>query len=223
MLSKTKILLVEDDETASFLMKTFLEDSGFFVQAVFTITDGIAYLQNNDYDLLLLDLNLPDFSGFDLLSKIKTTIAIPTIIITAYNDTNLIVKAFKYGAHDYLVKPVNFVELEARVWGLLGRYNNIKINIEDNSLFQIRNTQIFFKDKLLTLTALEFEILSFFINHIEQTISREILIEKISALKSPRLLDNHIKNIRKKMEIDSDKPQHLKTLYGVGYILKQEI
>jgi len=221
MIEKTKVLIVEDDETASYLIKEFLESCGFLVTPVYTITDGISYLKIHKYDLLLLDLNLPDFSGFELLSNIKMSIAIPTIVISAYNDINLIVKAFKYGANDYLVKPVNFIELEARIWALLCRQDNIKLQSEKKALFEIRNSAIFLKDKFLTLTALEFDILSFFINNMGQSISRDFLTESIPSLKSHRLLDNHIKNIRKKIEDNSSKPKYLKTEYGVGYRLSE--
>jgi len=214
----TKILIVEDDETASYLMKSFLEDCDFVVDTVYTITDGITYLKNNNYNLLLLDLNLPDFSGFDLLSSIANSVAIPTIVISAYNDTKTKVKAFKYGANDYLTKPIDFIELEARIWALLSRKNNIKLApAEEEVIFKIDSHKIYFKNEVLLLTALEFDIFSYFINHKGQIISREQLTNSISSVKSHRLLDNHIKNIRKKIEVDNSKPFYLKTEYGLGY------
>ena len=214
----TKILIVEDDETASYLMKSFLEDCDFVVDTVYTITDGIAYLKNNNYNLLLLDLNLPDFSGFDLLSSIANSVAIPTIVTSAYSDTKTKVKAFKYGANDYLTKPIDFIELEARIWALLIRKNNIKLApTEEEVIFKIDSHKIYFKNEVLLLTALEFDIFSYFINHKGQIISREQLTNSISSVKSHRLLDNHIKNIRKKIEVDNSKPFYLKTEYGLGY------
>lgn len=219
-MKKTKILIVEDDETASYLLQNFLEDTEFTVDCVFTVTDGISYLKNNEYDLLLLDLNLPDFSGFELLSSIKNNVAIQTIVLSAYNDTSTKVKAFKYGANDYLTKPIDFLELEARIWALLSRKENIDLNNKDKySIFKIEKSNIYFKDEILVLTALEFDILSYFINHQGQIISRELLTNSIPSVKSHRLLDNHIKNIRKKIEEDSSKPIYLKTEYGVGYRL----
>ncbi len=215
-----KILIVEDDETASYLMKSFLEDCDFLVDTVSTVTDGVSYLKNNNYTLLLLDLNLPDFSGFDLLSNIANSVAIPTIVISAYSDTKTKVKAFKYGANDYLTKPIDFLELEARIWALLSRKDNIKlVPVEEDVIFKIDSNQIYFKNEILHLTALEFDILSYFINHKGQIISREQLTNSIASVKSHRLLDNHIRNIRKKIEEDSSKPVYLKTEYGLGYRL----
>ena len=218
MLSKTKILLVEDDEIASRLMKEFLEEKGFSVTPVFTISDAISLLRLDKYDMLLLDLNMPDYSGFELLSNIKTSIAVPTIVISAYSETEFKVKAFKFGAHDYVVKPVDFLELEARIWALLSRSENIKSIDETEGLFTIKNSQIFFQNRALALTGVEFDLLSFLISH-AGVASREMLTESVDSINSHRLLDNHIKNIRKKLEEDSSRPKYLKTEYGLGYRL----
>ncbi|MCK5294606.1 MAG: response regulator transcription factor [Arcobacteraceae bacterium] len=220
MIEKINILIVEDDETASFLLQSFLQDCDFCVDCVYTITDGISYLKNKKYDLLLLDLSLPDFSGFELLSNINNSIVIPTIVISAYSDTNTKVKAFKYGANDYLTKPIDFIELEARIWSLLSRKENINLQDKNkNEILKIDKNQIYFKNQILNLTALEFDILSYFIKHKGEIISRDLLTNSISSVKSHRLLDNHIKNIRKKIEEDSSKPNYLKTEYAVGYKL----
>ncbi len=219
VLSKTKILLVEDDEIASYLMKEFLEGKGFSVTPVFTISDAISHLRLDKYNMLLLDLSLPDYSGFELLSNIKTSIAVPTIVISAYSETDIKIKAFKFGANDYVVKPVDFLELEARIWALLSRNENIVSIAETENLFTIKNDQILFQKNTLTLTGVEFDILSFLIDHAEKMVSREMLTESVASIGSHRLLDNHIKNIRRKIEKDSSKPQYLKTEYGLGYRL----
>ncbi len=219
MLSKTNILLVEDDEIASFLMKELLVGCGFSVTPVFTISKAISQLRLEKYDLLLLDLSLPDYSGFDLLSNIKTSIAIPTIVISAYSETDFKVKAFKFGANDYVVKPVDFLELEARIWALLSRNENIKTIDTTERFFKVENSHILFQKRTLALTGVEFELLSFLIDCSEQVASRETLTKHVPSISSHRLLDNHIKNIRRKIEKDSSKPQYLKTEYGVGYKL----
>ena len=214
-MQKTKVLIVEDDETASYLMADFLTTHGFNVDAVFTVTDGLSYLKMKKYDLLILDLNLPDYDGFDLLSNIKKDIAIPTIVVSAHNDTPTKVKAFKYGASDYLSKPIDFEELEARIWAILSRSNNIKL--KNNNIFKIDKQNIYFKGSILKLTSLEFDILSYFITNQNISISREELCDEIYSISSHRLLDNHIKNIRKKIEVNSSQPNYLKTEYGKGY------
>jgi len=214
-MEKLKILIVEDDETASYIIESSLYDAGFDVKSVTTVTEGLSYLQIEKYNLLILDLNLPDFNGFDLLSNKK--IDIPTIIVSAYSDTKTKVKAFRFGADDYLSKPIDIEELEARIWALLRRNKSIITNDKPEELFEIRNNYIFMMNKEIMLTSLEFNILSYFINNKNKLISRDKLLENISSKLSHRLLDNHISNIRKKIEPNNKKPIYLKTEYGMGY------
>jgi len=213
-----KILLVEDDEMASELICDFLVECGFDVTPVFTVTDGISYMNHHDYDLMLLDINLPDFSGFEILKSMKNRISMPVIITSAYSDTQHKISAFKYGASDYMVKPLDLEELEARIWVQLGKHSEIR-DEEEKALFQIRDSVILFKEKPVDLTTIEFEILSQLIRHKNQTVSREALVSSLSSISSHRSLDNHIKNIRKKIGDNGSKAHYLKTEYGIGYRL----
>ena len=214
-MKKMKILLVEDDECTSQLMYNFLTDCEFEVTTVFTATDAVSYVQNIDYNIMILDINLPDYTGYEVLKNIKNSISLPIIIVSGNNQTDSKLLAFKYGASDYMVKPIDLEELEARIWVQLGNSSQIKTD-NDKNIFQIKGSTIIFKEKPLNLTHIEFNILSNLINHKNQTISRENLIESISSISSDRALDNHIKNIRKK--IDSEY-RYLTTEYGVGYKL----
>ena len=214
-MQRTKILLVEDDELASELLHNYLLDCGFDVTPVFTATDSVSYIKNNHYDLLLLDINLPDFNGYEVLKSIKNHTAIPIIMTSAYNDTKSKLLAFKYSASDYMVKPLDLEELEARIWIQLGK--NSKINIDDNKqIFEIKDNKVYFKQQLLPLTNIESEILSNLVENSNQVIDRKELLASLSALSSPRSLDNHIKNIRKKIPSDTT---YLRTEYGIGYSL----
>ena len=213
-----KILLIEDDEMASELICEFLKTCGFDIKPVFTVADGIFHINTQDYDLVLLDINLPDFNGFEILKSIKNRISLPIIVTSAYSDTKYKISAFKYGASDYMVKPLDLEELEARIWVQLGKNSEIRTN-EEKSVFQIKNSTIYFKDKIIDLTTTEFEILSLLIKQKNQTVTRETLIHTLSSVSSPRSLDNHIKNIRKKIGDNGNKAIYLKTEYGVGYRL----
>jgi len=215
-----KILIVEDDELASELITNYLTDADFDVTAVFTATDGMSHAKQGDYDILLLDLNLPDFNGFEVLKGIKDTVPIPTIVLSAYSDTKSKILAFRYGANDYMVKPIDMEELEARIWVQLSRHSTIKVKEEEEkSLFVIDSFNIYFKDALLDLTSIEFKILSLLIRHRNQTLERKELLRLLSDLSSDRSLDNHIKNIRKKLGDTGKKNMYLRTEYGVGYKL----
>ena len=217
-MEKINLLIVEDDEMISSLMSQYLIDCNFETSIVHTITDALSYVKQNQYSLILLDLNLPDFSGFELLKNIKNNISIPVIVISAYSDTQTKVKAFKYGASDYMTKPIELEELEVRIWALLGRSSEIKI-VVDKNIFKIDDNFIYFKEIKLELTAIEFEILSVLIKNKNQIISRENLADALSSISSTRSLDYHIKNIRKKIGDDGSSQKYLKTQYGVGYRL----
>jgi len=214
-----KILLIEDDEMASELICEFLTDCSFKVESVFSVTDGLDRVKYTNFDLVLLDINLPDFDGFEFLKGIKNRISLPIIVTSAYSDTKSKILAFKYGASDYMVKPIDFEELEARIWVQLGKHSEIKTE-QEKSLFEIINSHILFKQKILDLTTIEFDILSILINNRNRTISRDSLIETLSTISSPRSLDNHIKNIRKKIkDIDPENEDIISTVYGLGYRL----
>jgi len=217
-MQKQKLLLVEDDELTSELIYKYLSECNFNVTPVFTATDCVSYIKNEHYDILILDLNLPDFTGYEVLKSIKQISSIPVIVTSAYSDTKSKLMAFKYGANDYMVKPIDIEELEARIWLQLGKNSEIQIQ-EKKKNFEIKNSNIYFKQMLLSLTTIEFEILKILIKNANQIIKREDLISTLSSISSPRSLDNHIKNIRKKIDDNGNKAIYIKTVYGVGYTL----
>jgi DNA-binding response OmpR family regulator len=217
-MKKIKILLIEDDVLSAKYICEFLNDCNFETEHVDNVTDGLASIKHFKYDLLLLDLNLPDFNGMDLLKNIKNKYPLPVIVTSAFNDTKTKVQAFRYGASDYVVKPIDLEELEARIWSLLGRFSQLDAQTEEKH-FEIRDNSIIFNDEILDLTSIEFDILKTLIENQNQTISRESLASSLSSISSHRSLDHHIKNIRKKISDDGNKPKYLKTEYGVGYKL----
>jgi DNA-binding response OmpR family regulator len=221
-MSKIKILMVEDDELSAELIGNYLRENDFSVTNVYTVTDGISYSKQVVYDLVLLDLNLPDFHGFEMLKSIKSNSATPIIILSAQSETKTKVLAFKYGASDYMIKPIDLEELEARIWVQLSKHSKISLDFDkddSNYDFVERENTIYFKKTPLDLTAIEYEILSILVRNSNKTISREHLISTLSKISSNRSLDNHIKNIRKKIGDNGSKPRYLKTEYGIGYRL----
>ena len=217
-MTQIEILLIEDDEIAAELIHDFLVDFDFGVTVVDTVTDGLSYIRQYNYGVVLLDLSLPDYSGLELLKHIKNSYSIPIIIISGHSDTKYKLQAFKYGASDYMTKPIDLEELEARIWVVMGRHSNI-VERTEKMVFEIDNETIFFKQTELTLTSIEYTILSTLLEYKNQTIAREALISSLSSLSSHRSLDNHIKNIRKKIGDGGSNPKYLKTEYGVGYKL----
>jgi DNA-binding response OmpR family regulator len=213
-----KVLLVEDDELASELIYEHLKECGFEVFPFFTATDGVAHLKNEHYDIMILDINLPDFNGFEVLKSLRQQISIPVIITSAYGDTKSKLMAFKYGAVDYMVKPIDLEELEARIWVHLSKNTKIELE-EENSTFVIKDGIIYFQGEPLHLTTIEYEIMVKLIENKNKVVSRDELVSSLSSYSSHRSLDNHIKNIRKKLGENTKNHKYLKTEYGVGYIL----
>jgi len=220
LMNKMKILLVEDDELASEIIYMYLIENGFDVTPTFTATDSVSRLRNEHFDLLILDINLPDFNGFEVLKSIKNITSLPIIITSAYEDRESKLLAFKYGASDYMSKPIDLEELEARMWVQLGKTSEIRIESKKR-VFELRDGAIFFKGELLSgvFTVIELDIFTLLVKNSNQVIAREDLVAALSSISSPRSLDNHIKNIRKKIGDSGSQSHYLKTEYGVGYIL----
>jgi len=212
---KNNIMLVEDDENSALWTQRFLEDCGFNVECFTLATDAIIALKIKKHDLLRLDLNLPDSNGFEVLKSIKNQISIPVIVLSAESDTKTKVQAFKLGANDYMVKPYDLEELEVRIWAAFGKDSVTK----SSDIFEIQNNIIVFNGTNLVLTQIEFDIFKVLIINRNITVSRENLCTNLSSISSPRSLDYHIKNIRKKIDDNGSNPKYLKTEYRVGYIL----
>jgi len=212
-----KVLYIEDDLFTAENIIAFLEDEKFVVSHTDSIVNALALIKVNSFDIVLLDLKLQDYDGFEFLKGLKKN-HIPVIVISALNETSIKVKAFRYGASDYMVKPIDLMELEARMWVVMGRHTTIPME-DEKDLFYIKDDNIYYHDKLLELTPIEYELMKFLIKNKNNTVSRESLVKNISTISSHRTLDYHIKNIRSKIQDDSKSPKYLKTIYGVGYKL----
>lgn len=220
MLEKTKLLYVEDDLQTAEIVVDFLQECNFEVSFCDTITAALSLLQQQKFHLLLLDLTLPDFSGLELIKKVRQSQNIPIIVLSAHSETKTKVTAFRYGANDYMVKPISLEELEARIWALLGRFTQIQTeNTLQKDICYIKDNTIFFHNEALNLTQTEFDILSLLLKNKNSVLSRELLSTSLSSISSPRSLDYHIRNIRKKLKDDVSNPHYLKTQYGFGYKL----
>jgi two-component system, OmpR family, response regulator len=202
-----KILLIEDDEFTAGLLKDFLEEYNFKVDIVNTVTSAISNIKFEKYSIIILDINIPDFNGFEVLSFLnKNKINIPVIVASAYSEKSSKLQAFKLGAVDYMVKPIDPEELEARIWVHIKNVSTFVEKIE-KKVFQLVNSTIFFEDKYL-------------IENKNSVVKRDDLLKCLSSIiQSDRSLDYHIKNIRIKMGDNGANPKYLITEYGLGYKL----
>jgi len=212
------ILLVEDSESIIMGLKYSLEQEGFKVITAKTIKEAKGY---KDYDLILLDITLPDGNGFDFFKEIKKKEDVPVIFLTALDEEINIVKGLDLGAEDYIVKPFRVKELISRIKVALRRYNKMSsstININGIEL-DSENMEVKKDEKVIELTSLEFKILLLLFTNKNKLVTRDMILNKIWDLAGNFVNDNtltvYIKRIREK--IGDNEGKIIKTIRGVGY------
>lgn len=216
-----KILIVEDEAPISNLIRINLTQAGYDCTCADNGLDAANLLEKNTYDLVLLDIMLPQVDGYELLEYIKPTHT-PVIFITAKATLDDRVKGLTMGAEDYIVKPFEIVELLARVNVVLRRYNKSSsiLNFDDLTI-NLDNKTITRGDKLLELTPKEFELLVMLVRNVNITLFRERIYETIWESEyygDTRTLDLHIQRLRKKTGL----VKQIKSVYKVGYRLETE-
>lgn len=214
-----KILIVEDEHPISDLIRLNLTDAGYKCYTAFDGKTAADMLEEQSFDLILLDIMLPEIDGYELLEYIKPD-NIPVIFITAKAALADRVKGLTAGAEDYIVKPFEIVELLARVNVVLRRYNKASsILTYKDIVIDLDNSTAVKDGKPLKLTPKEFELLVLFIRNVGITLFKEKIYETIWEADysfDTRTLDLHIQRIRKKTGLS----KQLVTIYGVGYRLK---
>ena len=221
------LLFIEDDDAIRLALSLALEDEGYSVREAPNGTDGLASFDRHPVDLVLLDLRLPDMSGFDVCRALRSKSIVPIIIITAQTDTIDMVAGLEAGADDYVTKPVVPKELAARIRSLLRRVHLQDVSQPQASVFgdvELRREQgIVLKDGVeINLTKTEFRLLCEFADHAGSVLSRDQLLERVwgyEYLGDSRLVDAHVRRLRVKVEDHPDDPQLIVTARGVGYRL----
>jgi len=219
------ILFIEDDDQIRLALSMALEDEGYSVTQAENGTAGLAAFDSGDVDLVLLDLRLPDLSGFEVCRKIRTHSIVPIIIVTAQTDTHDLVAGLEAGADDYVTKPIVAKELAARIRALLRRVQLHEttqpkaVRIAD---LELRREQglVLKGGKEVNLTKTEFRLLCEFADHPGSVLSRDQLLERVwgyEYLGDSRLVDAHVRRLRVKVEDQPDEPTIILTVRGLGY------
>lgn len=224
------LLFIEDDEAIRTALRLVLEDEGYEVAVADDGETGIKMFGQIDPDLVLLDLRLPDISGFEVCRAIRRTSITPVIMVTAQTDTSDLVNGFDAGADDYVTKPVIPKELAARIRAALRRTQTTEPSPSNaKSLNKIgdveidRNMSIVRKNGLeVALTKTEYRLLVEFADHPGMVLSRDQLLERVwgyEYLGDSRLVDAHVRRLRVKIETQPDEPTMIVTVRGMGYRL----
>jgi len=223
-----KILIIEDQQSIAELERDYLEINGFQVDIKGNGTEGLNSALHNNYDLILLDLMLPDMDGFDICRKIRKVKNIPILIISAKGEDIDKIRGLGLGADDYISKPFSPSELVARVKAHLAMFErltslqgreNKEICVKNMTINQIAR-QVFLSGKKVILTTKEFDILNFLASNPNIVFSKETIYDRIwgnDSYGDITTIAVHIKKIRDKIEKDPQNPHYIETLWGSGY------
>lgn len=223
------LLFIEDDDHIRLALRLVLEDEGYRVREAADGRSGLAAFHAEEPDLVLLDLRLPDLSGFDVCRALRAMSIVPIIMVTAQTDTQDMVAGLEAGADDYVTKPVVPKELAARIRAHLRRAQlaGAADSTAPSEIFgdiDVRRGQglVFKGGKEVSLTKTEFNLLCEFADHPNIVLSRDQLLERVwgyDYLGDSRLVDAHVRRLRVKIEDQPDDPRLIVTVRGIGYRL----
>lgn len=227
----SKILIVEDEIAIAELEKDYLELSGFEVEVETAGDLGLQKAISEEYDLVILDLMLPNVDGFEICKRIREVKNIPVIMVSAKRDDIDKIRGLGLGADDYMTKPFSPSELVARVKAHLARYERlIGSGTKENDVLEIRGLKIdktarrvFLNGEERIFTTKEFDLLTFLAENPNRVYTKDELFREIWDMESVgdiATVTVHIKKIREKIEYNTSKPQYIETIWGVGYRFK---
>lgn len=225
-----KILLVEDDATLAMGIEYSLKSEGYDVDISSTVSKGKDLVDKIEYDLIILDIGLPDGDGFELCKYIREDKATPIIFLTAQDEEVSIVMGLEIGGDDYITKPFRIRELISRIKAVLRRTEGTKgknVLISGDIKLNLMEYKVYNKDELVQLTPSEYKLLSILMNNSDKVLSRTVMLEKLWDIDGEFVDDNslsvYIRRLREKIEEDSSNPIYIKTIRGIGYRWNVEV
>lgn len=220
----SKILIIEDDEAIADIERDYLSIDGFDVAVASDGRTGLDMALNGEFDLILLDLMLPEIDGFAVCRKIRETLDIPVLIVTARHDDIDKIRGLGLGADDYIEKPFSPGVMVARVKANIAQYQRLTRPAEvisiDSITINTETRRVYKNNREIELKNREYELLQFFMNNPDIVFSREQLYEKIWGMEA--MGDNatvavHINRLREKIEDNPSYPRYIQTVRGAGY------
>ncbi len=227
----SRVLLVEDEVALRLFVGDSLRNEGYAVEYARDGCEGLEKATNLPIDLIILDVMLPRKNGFEVCQAIRAAgLPAPILMLTARSQIEDTVAGLKIGADDYVTKPFNMVELMARVGALLRRASAngaVQLSVYGFGSIRVdlRGTEVTRSGKIVNLSAREFELLRFLIEHRGETLSRDVLLRDVwgyGAKIHTRTVDMRIANLRQQLEDDPRQPRFILTVQGLGYKFKPE-
>ncbi len=225
-----KILVVDDEQLLVKGIKFNLENEGYTVDTAFDGASAVELARTEAYDLIILDLMLPEVDGLNACLRIREFSNVPIIMLTARSEDTDKLLGFEYGADDYVTKPFNILELKARVRALLRRANAGAQQDRDKELLRVGNIsldpqqRVALRDgQVVELTAKEYDLIELLVRNPRRVYSRENLMDLVwgyTYAGDYRTVDVHIRRLREKLENNPAEPAYIMTKWGVGYYLK---
>ncbi|MBR6663701.1 MAG: response regulator [Alphaproteobacteria bacterium] len=222
------ILVVDDDTRLRSLLQRFLRENGFLVSVAKNAFEAREFLKQYVFDLLIVDIMMPQESGLEFLQKLRQDSLVPVVMLTAMGETSDRIAGLEKGADDYLPKPFDPQELVLRIKNILKRTPSEKQNNEGRlnlglCVYDVQKKELQTKQgELIHITPVEQALLNVLGAKSGQVFAREKLAEILGAGQSPRSIDVQITRLRKKIEADSKNPRYLQTVRGKGYMLLPE-
>lgn len=225
-----RILVVDDEKLIVKGIRFSLEQDGMEVDTAYDGEEALEYARNNKYDLILLDVMLPKFTGFEVCQQIREFSNVPIIMLTAKSEDMDKILGLEYGADDYITKPFNILEVKARIKAIMRRTGTKEAKQKNNNVISIsdmkvdrESRRVFIQDKEVNLTTKEFEVLELLIMNPGKVYSRDNLLNIIWGEDYPgdvRTVDVHIRRLREKIEVNPSEPKYVQTKWGLGYFFK---
>jgi DNA-binding response OmpR family regulator len=224
-MASAKILVVDDDPAIRNLILRFLSQKNYQMQSAHDGKTALAVFEQFNPDLVILDVNLPDAIGYNLCQEMQSRTDVFVLMLTSRADAADKDKGFKQGADDYITKPFDLQELENRVAAILKRQRVVTATeqqrlVFDQLVIDPGRREVTLNNEVVPLTALEFDLLHFLACHPGRVLRRSELIQEVweyDYVGDQRVVDVHIGQIRKKIELDSSQPSLIQTVRGVGY------
>ena len=224
-MKKRDILIIDDDVDLASITKELLEDYEYSVEWASSAEKAYDMMLDNNYKLIVLDINLPGDSGFDFCSELRKSCTVPIIFVSSRTSETDRITGLDLGADDYLPKPYSLQELLSRIKANLRRANGF-LEGQSNYIFKdlmvdVASRRVTLKELEIPLALREFDLLKYMIEHKDTVLSKEKILSEVWGSYSqvePSTVAVHIRWLREKLEENPSKPERLKTVWGVGYI-----